>query len=69
MAQDPTWMPDREAALRALIRETLAAAGDIPPDQLPHHIRARLKDQVAGNPDIDGYIEDIVAEERRKRGL
>ncbi|MEL6111272.1 MAG: hypothetical protein AAFR20_00570 [Pseudomonadota bacterium] len=67
MTKNTTWTPDRETALRAVIRDTLKSAGDIPPDQLPHHVRQRLRDQVDGSVDLDTVIASILAEEKAKR--
>jgi len=68
MTEKPGWTPDRDAAIRALIRQTIDSAGAMPPDQLPHHIRTRLAGQIDGRPDIEGYIAQILKEERKKSG-
>ncbi|MEZ5895253.1 MAG: hypothetical protein R3C40_04900 [Parvularculaceae bacterium] len=57
-----TWKPDKDAALKALIRETINAAGSLDPAALPHHIRARLKDQVKGDVDLDRLIDEALKE-------
>lgn len=67
MTKTTEWTPDREAAVKAVIRDTVKAAGDIPPDQLPHHVRQRVRDQVAGTADLDALIASILAEEKAKR--
>ncbi len=68
MTEKSAWTPDRDAAIRELIRQTIDSAGEIPPDQLPHHIRTRLAGQIEGKPDIEGYISQILKEERKKSG-
>ncbi len=64
-----SWSPDPDAALKALIRQTIEDAGDLKPDALPHRIRERLKGRVTGDIDLDAYIravmEDIKKERRR----
>ena len=66
MSSRSEWTPDRTAALKALIRDTIRSAGTIAPDRLPHHIRQRLRDQVDGNADLDRIIKDVIAEEKAK---
>jgi len=61
-----SWTPDRREALKAIIRDTIRSAGEMAPDQLPHHIRQRLKDQVDGTADMDRIIADVLAEENAK---
>ncbi len=66
MTNPTDWTPDRDKAIKALIRETINAAGDIPADKLPHHLRATLKEQIEGNAMLDVYIAEILNEERKK---
>ena len=61
-----TWKPDREEALKSLIRQTIKSAGDISPADLPHAIKARLKDQAGEGADLDRLIKDILKEQRDK---
>lgn len=62
MTKDSQWEPDKSAALKALIRQTIESAGDIKPDALPHRIKDRLKDFAAGDVDLDQYIRDVLDE-------
>ncbi len=64
MAEEKEWTPDKEAALKALIRATIESAGPIPPEQLPHKVKAALKDQASGAADLDRLIEQVLAELR-----
>ena len=43
MADKPVWSPDKEEALKALIRQTIDAAGTSDPASLPHRVKERLK--------------------------
>ena len=56
-----TWKPD-EAALKALIRETLLAAGPLDPNALPHKVKERLRGHATGELDVDAYIKEVLAE-------
>lgn len=66
MVNSSDWTPNRDEAIKALIRDTISASGSVPPDQLPHHIRQRLKGQIEGVTDMDAVIAEIIAEEARK---
>ena len=55
-----TWKPDKDEALKALIRKTINAAGPLDPAALPHHVRSRLKDQVKGDVDLDRLIDEAL---------
>jgi hypothetical protein len=50
----------REEALMKLIRDTVASAGAIAPDELPHLVNERIKGQAAGDLDVDAYIKEAV---------
>ena len=63
-----TWKPDREEALKTLIRQTIKSAGDISPADLPHAIKARLKNQTDVDADLDKLIKDILKEQRERAG-
>ncbi|MFN3959736.1 MAG: hypothetical protein ACK4NP_07475 [Parvularculaceae bacterium] len=56
---------EREAALKALIRDTIAKAGDLPPEAIPHRVKMRLRNQAVGDADIDKLIEEALAEQRK----
>ncbi len=68
MANKSTWTPDKDAALKMLIRQTIDAAGAADPASLPHRVRERLKGQATGNLDIDAYVKQVLAERKKKRG-
>ncbi len=57
-----TWKPDDEEALKALIRETLLAAGPLDPNTLPHKVKERLRGHATGELDVDAYIKEVLAE-------
>jgi hypothetical protein len=56
---------EREAALKALIRDTIAKAGNLPPEAIPHRVKTRLRNQAVGDADIDKLIEEALAEQRK----
>jgi hypothetical protein len=68
MAKKPAWSPDKEAALKMLIRQTIDAAGASDPAALPHRVKERLKGQATGDLDIDAYVKQVLAERKKKRG-
>lgn len=62
------WKPEAdEETLKALIRETIHAAGPIAPDELPSKVKARIKGRVAGDLDIDAYVREVMAEMKKRR--
>ncbi len=68
MKEQSNWTPDRDAAIKSLIRQTIKAAGPIAPDKLPHHIKTVLQQQIgadgmSANKAIDSYIAEIMREE------
>jgi hypothetical protein len=56
---------ERERALKALIRETIAASGALSPDAIPHRVKERLKGQAIGDADLDRLIREAIAEQKR----
>jgi hypothetical protein len=56
---------ERLKALKALIRETVASAGGIAPDAIPHRVKERLKGQALGDLNVDRLIEDALKERRQ----
>lgn len=56
---------EREAALKALIRDTIAGAGDLAPEAIPHRVKARLKGQATGVADLDRLIAEAIAEQKK----
>ena len=56
----------KEEAIKALIRAAVAAAGPMDAATLPSRVKARLKGQATGDLDVDGYIQELMAEIKRK---
>jgi hypothetical protein len=56
---------DREKALKAIIRDTIAKAGKLPPEAIPHRVKTRLKDQAVGDADLERLIREAIAEQRK----
>ncbi|MDZ7629135.1 MAG: hypothetical protein U5J99_12120 [Parvularculaceae bacterium] len=56
---------ERERALKALIRDTIAASGGLAPDAIPHRVKERLKGQAVGDADLDRLIREALAEQNR----
>jgi hypothetical protein len=55
---------ERRKALKKLIAETVDSAGGLAPEEIPHRVRERLKDQALGGRDV----EDLIAEALKDRG-
>lgn len=68
MADKSTWSPDKEEALKQLIRQTIDAAGAGDPETLPHRVRERLKGRVSGDLDIEDYVKEVLRERGGKTG-
>jgi len=66
MADKPVWSPDKEEALKALIRQTIDAAGAGDPSSLPHRVKERLKGRATGELDVEAYVKEVLRE-RSKR--
>jgi hypothetical protein len=66
MAEKKTWKPDDEEALKALIRDTVKHAGSIDPATLPSKIREQIRGRVTGDIDIEAYVKQVLAEQRKK---
>ena len=58
---DEKWDEAEEEALKALIRDTINAAGPIDPAALPHRIKERLKGQATGEVDLDALIKEALS--------
>lgn len=58
---------ERLKAVKALIRDTVASAGGIAPDAIPHRVKERLKGQALGDVDVDRLIAEAL-KERGKSG-
>ena len=56
----------KEAALKKLIRDTVASVGAIAPDEIPYKVKERIRGQAAGDLDVDGYIREAM-NNRKKR--
>lgn len=57
----------KEEALKALIRETVASAGAIAPDEIPHKVKERIRGQAAGDLDVDAYIREAMKARAKKK--
>ncbi|MGF1545372.1 MAG: hypothetical protein ACFB00_12920 [Parvularculaceae bacterium] len=58
---------EREA-LRKLVAETIAEAGEIDPSELPHRVKSKLVGRAIGERNLDKAIADAIAEiERREK--
>jgi hypothetical protein len=67
MADKSTWSPDKEEALKELIRQTIDAAGAGDPATLPHRVKERLKGRAIGDLDVEAYVKAVLRERERKR--
>ncbi|OFW98845.1 MAG: hypothetical protein A3E78_13515 [Alphaproteobacteria bacterium RIFCSPHIGHO2_12_FULL_63_12] len=56
----------KDEALKKLIRETVASAGALSPDDIPHTVKQRIREQAAGDLDVDAYIREAI-KSRNKR--
>ncbi len=59
------WTPDKDAALKALIRQTVNALGDLDPDQIPHLVKQRLEGRATGDVDVETYAREVLKEIKR----
>lgn len=53
------------SALRRLIQNTIEAAGDVSPDELPSHVRRQLERQIAGQPGAEGVLQELLGRARQ----
>lgn len=58
------WTPDKNEALKVLIRQTIDAAGPIDAASLPHRIKERLQAQIDSDVDLDALIGEVMKEKR-----
>ncbi len=65
MAKNAIGDKTKEEALKKLIRETVASAGAIAPDDLPHKVKERIRGQATGELDVDAYINDAIKAQRK----
>lgn len=56
----------KEDALKKLIRDTVASAGAVAPDDIPHIVKDRIRGQATGDLDVDAYIRETM-KARKKR--
>lgn len=56
----------KEDALKKLIRDTVASAGAVAPDDIPHIVKDRIRGQARGDLDVDAYISETM-KARKKR--
>jgi hypothetical protein len=66
MADNKSWTPDTDEALKALIRRTIREMEESDPSVLPHRVRERLKGRVTGDLDVEGYVKEVLAEQRKR---
>lgn len=50
----------KEEALKKLIRDTVASAGAIAPDDIPYKVKERIRGHAAGKLDVDAYIREAM---------
>ncbi|MGE0407666.1 MAG: hypothetical protein AB7P23_00235 [Amphiplicatus sp.] len=65
MTKERSWTPDKEAALKALIRQTIDAVGGSDPQSLPHRVKEQLKGRATGDLDVEAYVREVLREQRR----
>lgn len=66
MAEKTSWTPDKEEALKSLIRATIEAAGPIDPASIPHLVKEKLRGQATGDLDVEAYAREVLKELRKK---
>jgi hypothetical protein len=66
MSDKKAWKPDDDEALKDLIRATIKSAGPVDPALLPSKVREQIKGRLSGDVDIDAYVKQVLAEERKK---
>lgn len=57
---------DRRKALKKLIADTVESAGGLAPEEIPHRVRERLKDQALGGRDVEALIAEALKDRDRK---
>ena len=62
MTDDNKWSPDKDAALKALIRETVKGAGAMSADAIPHQIKEQIRAHASGDIDVEAYVAKVLAE-------
>ena len=67
MTNGSGWSPDKEEALKALIRQTIDAAGAGDPSSLPHRVKERLKGRATGELDVEAYVKEVLRERSKRR--
>lgn len=56
----------KEEALKKLIRDTVASAGAIAPDEIPHKVKERIRGQARGDLDVDAYIKEAMKSKKKR---
>jgi len=67
MTNGSGWSPDKEEALKALIRQTIDAAGAGDPSSLPHRVKERLKGRATGELDVEAYVKEVLRDRSKRR--
>lgn len=67
MTDKSKWKPDSDEALKALIRQTIGELGAGDPSTLPHRIKERLKGRAKGDLDVEAYVREVLAEQKRRK--
>lgn len=67
MPDEKSWTPDSDEALKALIRQTIKDIGEGDPSALPHRVRERLKGRAKGDLDVEAYVREVLAEQKRRK--
>ena len=60
------WKPDDDEALKALVRETIKAAGLTDSRNIPHKVKERIRGQATGELDIDAIIKQVLEETKKE---
>ncbi|MFQ5564321.1 MAG: hypothetical protein ACE5FO_12220 [Parvularculaceae bacterium] len=68
MSDKSGWTPDKEKALKSLIRATIEAAGPIDPAAIPHLVKEKLRGQATGDLDVEAYAREVLKEMRSVQG-
>lgn len=58
---------EQRKMLKKLIADTVDSAGGLAPDEIPHRVRERLKDQALGDRDLEELIADALKGRAGKR--
>lgn len=67
MSRKSSFTPDSDKALEKLVRETVKAAGAQDPADIPHRVRARVKDQATGAVGVHEYVKRQKADQKKRK--